>query len=90
MNIKLVYQSLTGNTKKLAEAIALTLNIQAKSIEENTFSSNPTDLLFIGGGVYFGKINKKLLSFINNLNSEIVKHAVVFATCGEPTRIGYA
>lgn len=89
MNIKVLYHSSTGNTKKLAETIADTLNISAEPIEKDMSAlSTPIDLLFIGDGIYFGKPNKNTTAFINQLNPKIVKNVAVFATYGGQTKIG--
>ena len=59
MNIQVVYHSKMGNTKKLAESIASTFQVKATSIENAAASlSHPIDLLFIGDGIYFGKMHK--------------------------------
>ena len=83
MNIKVVYHSSTGNTKKIADAIADTLNAKAISVSDlRNICSEPIDLLFIGDGIYAGKINKKTAEFIRELNVDNVKCAAVFATYG--------
>ncbi len=89
MNVKIIYHSLTGNTAKLANAIADALNIKAEPVgKEAADFSKPADLLFIGDGIYFGKANKKILSLIDKLNPDIVKNIAVFATYGGMARIG--
>jgi Uncharacterized flavoproteins len=83
MNIKVVYHSSTGNTKKIADAIADTLSTKALSVSDpQNISSEPIDLLFIGDGIYAGKISKKTAKFIQNLNADNVKFAAVFTTYG--------
>lgn len=89
MNIKVLYHSSTGNTKKLADAIANELEVNAEPIgEEPILFSEPVDLLFIGDGVYFGKANKRTLSLINKLNPNTIKKVAVFATYGGQEKIG--
>lgn len=88
MNIKVMYHSSTGNTTKIAYAIADTLNVKAEPIGDALVSSTPIDLLFIGDGIYFGKANKKTVSFINQLDPDIVKNVAVFATYGGQDAIG--
>lgn len=89
MNIKVMYHSSTGNTKKIAQAIADALNVKAEPIGEGEIAfSAPIDLLFIGDGVYFGKANKNVISFINRLDPNIVKNTAVFATYGGQAGIG--
>ena len=51
MNIKVMYHSSTGNTEKLAKAIADTVNAKAEPIGSSAATiSKPIDLLFIGDG----------------------------------------
>lgn len=89
MNIKVFYHSSTGNTEKLARTIADTLNITAEPIGKDPIPfSDPVDLLFIGDGVYFGKANKRTLSFIDQLDPKMIKNVAVFATYGGKVKIG--
>ena len=88
MNIKIMYHSSTGNTQKLANAIADTLNISAEPVQENpSIASTPIDLLFIGGGIYFGKPSKRIIAFIKQLDPQIIKNVAVFATYGGQAKI---
>ena len=87
MKIKVMYHSSTGNTKKVAEAIATAANISAEEIIENYALTEPVDLLFIGDGIYAGKMNSKTKSFINTLNSSMVKNAAVFGTYGGQDKV---
>lgn len=89
MNIKVLYHSSTGNTRKLAYAIADTLKIPAEKIGESTLTfSEPVDLLFIGDGIYFGKANKQTIALINQLDPGLVRNVAVFATYGGQEKIG--
>lgn len=89
MNIKVLYHSSTGNTKKLARAIAAAAGTDALPIggEPRTINA-PVDLLFIGDGIYAGKPNKDTIALIDSLDPATIKHAAVFATCGGQTKIG--
>ena len=89
MNIKVMYHSSTGNTEKLAYAIADALGTRAEIINEKTgVLSEVVDILFIGDGIYFGKASKEIINFINLLDPGFVKHAAVFATYGGQSKIG--
>lgn len=58
-----LYYSLTGNTKKMALAIAVALDVEAKSIKSVT--AVPQDgLLFIGSGSYGDKPSDEMAEFI--------------------------
>lgn len=82
MKIKVLYHSATGNTKKVAEAITSGVGVTAEEIKENYTISESIDLLFIGDGVYFGKMSQKTKTFINNLDNSLVKQMIVFGTYG--------
>jgi flavodoxin len=77
MNIEVRYLSKSGNTKKLADAIAGELGITAKPITQ-TVPAN-TDILFLGGAVYWGGIDGELKKFIATLGGK-VKKVAVFST----------
>ena len=89
MNIKIVYHSSTGNTKKVAEAIAAELQLSAQEIGSAAAAiCESVDLLFLGDGVYAGNPHKATISFIESLNPQMVKAAAVFATYGGQDAIG--
>ncbi|MDL2206885.1 nitric oxide synthase [Eubacteriales bacterium OttesenSCG-928-N13] len=88
MNIRVFYHSSTGNTKKVADAIASAVGVTAEAISEATVMKEPVDLLFIGDGIYFGKPNKNTVRFIQSLSPDTVKHVAVFATYGGQDKIG--
>ena len=77
-----MYHSSSGNTKKVAEAIAAAANVAAVAIAQGEKLSESIDLLFIGDGVYAGKMNKATKAFIDSLDGSMVKHAAVFGTYG--------
>lgn len=88
MNIVVAYHSSTGNTKKLAEAIASAMNVKAMPIGDKPISfSKPVDLLFVGDGIYFGKASKETRAFIDGLDPAKVKNSAVFATYGGQSKI---
>jgi len=79
MNIAVTYYSRTGNTKKVAEAIAETAGCTAQDIA--AFDAQDTVvLLFIGGAIYGGAIDPSLTEFISRLDPAKIKRAVVFST----------
>ena len=89
MEIKVVYHSSTGNTEKLARAIADMLNIQAEHIgKDNITFSDKVDLLFIGDGIYWNGAHRKTKNFISKLDPETIKNAAVFGTYGNQFKIG--
>ncbi len=64
MKIAIRYYTQTGNTKKLAEAIAAELGLEAKPVsaplEENT------DLVFLCNSVYWAGIDKSVKQFVKD------------------------
>jgi flavodoxin len=78
MKIAVRYQSRGGNTKAVAEIIAKEAGVTAESIEKPI--DDPVDILFIGGGIYYGDIDLSLKTFLENLNPELVKSIAAFTT----------
>jgi flavodoxin len=81
MNTKVVYHSKTGNTKKLAEAIADAVGTKAASLAD-AGKLDAVDLLFIGDGVYMGDMAPETRAFIESLDAKTIKKAAVFGTFG--------
>ena len=89
VNIKVMYHSTTGNTQKLAHAIAESLNVKPEPIANESIAiSTPIDLLFLGDGIYFGKPHETTIKFIEGLSPDMVRNAAVFATYGGQSEIG--
>lgn len=89
MNIKVVYHSSTGNTKKLALAIADALHVPAETASDSTMhAGEPIDLLLLGDGIYAGKPSKAVIAFVGQLTPQAVKNAAIFATYGGQKKIG--
>ena len=82
MKIKVMYHSMTGNTKKVAEAIAAAVGIVAEKVQGAETFSESIDLLFVGDGIYAGGMSRKTKAFLQGLESGWVKHAAVFGTYG--------
>lgn len=81
MKIKVIYNSKTGNTKKVAEAIAGAVGTSAEPISPS-IRFHSLDILFIGSGVYWGNLNGKTKEFIETLNSKQIKNVAIFGTFG--------
>ena len=90
MNIRVVYHSgRSGNTMKVATAIAERFHIRAERIgKEKIELSTPVDLLFVGDGIYFHKPHRKTRALIKKLDPAIVKNAAAFGTYGNQFDIG--
>lgn len=78
MNIEVRYYSKTGNTEKIANAIAKQVRVSAKSIHEPI--QGEVDILFLGTGIYAFDIDPELKEYISTLNSANIKMVVVFST----------
>jgi flavodoxin I len=75
-----LYYSLTGNTKKMANAIAAELGVEAKSIK--TVTAVPHDgLLFLGSGSYGDKPSDEKAKFIAD-NDFTGRKVALFGTSG--------
>ncbi len=76
---RVVYLSMGGNTKKLAEAIAKGAGAPAVSAERFN-ASEPSDVLYVGASIYAGSTDGKLRQFLAGLRPFQAKRAVVFGT----------
>jgi flavodoxin I len=76
-----LYYSMTGNTKKMATAMAAELGVEAKSIKTET--AVPQDgLLFLGSGSYGDKPGEDMAKFIAN-NDFAGRKVALFGTSGK-------
>lgn len=78
MRLAVRYYSKSGNTKKLAEAIAEAVGCAAREIPAS-FNEN-VDVLFLGAAVYWGGISSEVKTFIRGLDKSKVGKVVVFST----------
>lgn len=82
---QVVYASKGGNTKKVAESIAKGAGAAAQPVGAATHLEN-TDILFVGSGIYAGKIDGAMREFLQGLKSTQVKRVVVFSTASGKKR----
>lgn len=75
-----IYATKTNHSKKLAEAIASALNIEAKNIKENP-ELKGIDLIFIVGGIYGGVSMPELLEYVKQIDTYSLKNAVLVTSC---------
>ena len=78
MKVAVRYYTRTGNTKKLADAIAQELGVEAKTTQE--LIDEVTDLLFLGSSVYAAGVDSEVKTFIASLDPSKVKKVVAFST----------
>ncbi len=69
MKIAVRYYSKAGNTKKIATAIANSLNIEAFPLTKPVDSD--TDILFLGSAVYAAGVADDVKKFISSLDQSI-------------------
>ena len=72
------YYTKTGNTKKLADAIAGVLGIKALPI--TTPITEPVDILFLGNSYYAFSIDPEVRKFVSSLDKKLVGKIVNFGS----------
>lgn len=77
MKIAVRYYTRSGNTKKLAEAIAKAVGTDAKSTDEPL--AEDVDILFLGSSVYAYGVDENVKKFIANIDVKVGK-VVNFST----------
>ena len=78
MSNAVYYQSRGGNTKKVAEAIAKALEVEAKPITAPMVEE--ADILFLGSAVYAAQLDNGTKSFIDSLAGKKIGKVVLFGT----------
>lgn len=72
------YYTKTGNTKRLAEAIAKEVGVEALPISSPI--TEPVDALFLGSSYYAFDIDPEVKSFISSLNKDMVGKIINFGS----------
>ncbi len=78
MTIAVRYYTKTGNTKRLAEAIAKAVGVEAMPI--STPVTEPVDILFLGNSYYAFSIDPGVRKFIASLDKKMVGKIVNFGS----------
>ena len=78
MKIAVRYYTKTGNTKRLAEAIAEAVGAEALPISEAV--EEPVDILFLGNSYYAFSIDPEVRNFVRGLDKEKVGKIVNFGS----------
>lgn len=78
MKFAVRYYTVTGNTKRLAEAVAKALDVEALPISEPV--TEKVDYLFLGNSYYAFNIDPAVKAFIRSLNKENVGKIVNFGS----------
>jgi flavodoxin len=86
----ILYASKSGNTKKLADAIANQINAPTIKISADTTPAQADlesyDLIFLGTGLYAGTPNEDLVCYLKNLDLKTAKPFALFITWGGAPR----
>lgn len=78
-----IYASLTGNTKKVARAIAEELSCRTVDVRrEDLPELSGVELLLVGDGVYGGKPSRAMVRFLHRLPQLAGVKAALFGTYG--------
>jgi len=77
MNAQVRYHSMTGNTKRLAEAVAAAVDAQAKPVTEDL--AEKADVLFLGSSLYKGTFDPAVGEFLRR-NAERIGTVAVFGS----------
>jgi len=85
MKARVIYQSTTGNTKKVADAIAAAAGCVAEPVADAVISE-PVDMLFLGAAVHGGKIDPSVEKFIEGLDPALVRQTTLFSTGYEESK----
>ena len=72
------YYTKTGNTKKLADALAGELGVDARPISDPV--TEPVDLLFLGNSYYAFNIDPEVRDFVASLDKDKVGEIVNFGS----------
>ena len=78
MNIAVRYYTKTGNTKRLAEAVAEAVGAKALPLSEPI--TEKVDILFLGNSYYAFSIDPEVRDFIKGLDKELVGKIVNFGS----------
>lgn len=84
------YYSKSGNTKKIAEAIAAGAGVKAVSITDEPQLSEFVDILFLGGAPYANIMAPQLRSYAESLSEKSVGRVILFTTSNWSRRTVYA
>lgn len=78
MKIAVRYYTRGGATEKVGKAIAEALGVKGETIDRPL--DEKVDLLFIGSGVYKGKIDPRMKKWLENLDPSKAEKAIFFST----------
>jgi flavodoxin I len=82
--VAVFYSSRGGNTKKVAQAIAGELGVEALDVSDvgEGYSMKKCDLVFAGSGNYGGSCSKEMEGFLKSIVPAEDRYGAVFGTAG--------
>ena len=78
--ISVVYATMTGHSKKIAEKVGEALGVTALNIARDPLPED-AELLFIVGGLYGGESRPELLEYVKNLDVKKFPKAALITSC---------
>ena len=78
MKVAVRYYTKTGNTKRLAEAVAEAVGVEALPISSPV--AEPVDILFLGNSYYAFSIDPEIRAFLKTLSKDKVGRIVNFGS----------
>ena len=78
MKTAIRYYSKFGHTEKMAKIVGELTNTRPELATVRL--SEPVDTLYLGGGVFLGKVDSSIVEFINSLTPMMVKRVVCFGS----------
>lgn len=81
-----LYSTIRGNTKKIADEIASELKCESIRISQTNstlnIDLNNYDLIFIGTGIQAGNANEHMISYLKTIDIKEPKSFAIFVTWG--------
>jgi len=79
MKNSVIYASKTGHSRKIANAVASELKVDAYDVKKTPILEN-VDILYIVGGIYAGKSAPEMIDYLKTLSEKNVKRAVLLTS----------
>ena len=79
MSIAIRYFSKFGHTKQMVGIISELTGAKAETVAVPL--SEPVDTLYLGAGVFLGKVNGAVVDFVKSLKPAQVKQVICFGSC---------
>jgi len=80
MKTAIRYYSKFGHSAQMAQVIGEVMGVKPESIAKPLPQDEEIDVLFIGAGVFLGKVNGSIKEFARTLNPQKVKQVVCFGS----------